>query len=214
MTEEKKRAKKGIYISSKRTFLVHDENEEKIFKFLLKAKDGANQTQIANFVNISRKAVKSRLDNMLSERFFYGGIEYSLIYKKPKYFILKKERTTVGLEPNATWAQETEFKDKFDYVVEDLSRQYISVGQIPEYITDNIILYDVKPKCWSEVKSNIKELYNDAIYDIALGDRGIYIVLEDNSDENKLNKIKESIQTLFEKSNKIRKLNSASDKKQ
>ena len=171
-------AKKGIYIANKKTFTGYDPEEEKIFYFLLSKKnDGATQTEIAKGTGIPRTTVIRKLSHLVDEEFPWKNKKYAVIRENKKYCLLEKGYSISGMRPAATQKDATDFENRFENAVENLSKTNPPFEV--EKICNNIVHFWLEDKYNLEVKSNIKKLYNDAIYDIASGEKGIYIILKD-----------------------------------
>ena len=199
-------AKKGVYLSNQGQTLTYDKVERKIFNYLLRTPRGATQTELATKLKIPRGQIIDRLSKLLSKPYPYNQKTYRVIKTKFIYKVIREKPSTQGLETTATPQQKKEFDEKFENGVENLSSQEILKGDKAEIIDDTTIFANIHPKKAFDFKSTILELYNDEIYDIAIGEKGIFVILkEDPNNIEKTDVIKNNILKLYDESIKRKK---------
>ena len=199
-------AQKGIYLSNQGPKFGYDKVERQIFNHLLRTPKGATQTELANILNIPRGQIIDRLSKLLSKPYIYNKKTYRVIKTKFIYTVLREKPSTQALEMTATSQQKKDFENRFETEVQNLSQNNILTNSPAEVIDDKIIFCEVTPKKEFDFKSAILNLYNEDITDIAIGEKGICIVLKENpNDVDKLNIIKENILQLHKESLKRRK---------
>ena len=198
--------KKGVYFSNQGQTLTYDKVERKIFNHLLRTPKGATQTQLSTILKIPRGQIIDRLSKLLSKPYLYNQKTYRIIRTKFIYKVIREKPSTQGLETTATPQQKKEFDERFENCVENLSSHEILKGDKAEIIDDTTIFANVHPKKAFDFKATILELYNDEIYDIAIGEKGICIILkEDPNNIEKTDIIKNNILKLYDESIKRKK---------
>lgn len=206
-------AQKGIYISQESKKLTVDRIASKIFQYLLKQSEGATEATIIRELGLTRGVVRPRLKILASTEYSYGSKIYKVLCKNKKYSVLRKKKSTQGLEPSATSQQKEDFDDNFDYEVEALSNPDTLTSDEAIAVNKNTIFYEANPKKELDIKASIRELYNEDIYDIATGEKGVCIIFDKDIEDAKLESIKESVMKLYKESAKKRNLNYPNRKK-
>lgn len=199
-------AQRGIYLSNQKKKLTHDDVERKIFKYLLYNLNGATQTQLSNELKTPRGQIIDRPNKLLDEKYRYNKRTYRIIKTNYVYSILQEKETTQGLSADATPKQKQKFENRVEVAVQNLSQNDILTDSPAEVIDDKIVYCKVNPKKKYDFKAIILELYNQDIEDIAIGEKGICIILKECPDDsNKLNNIRDNILKLHSESLKRRK---------
>lgn len=206
-------AQKGIYISQESKKLTIDRIASKIFQYLLKQSEGVTEATIIRELGLTRGVVRPRLKTLVSTEYSYGSKIYRVLCKNKKYSVLREKKSTQGLEPSATSKEKESFQDKLDYEVEALSEPNILTSDEAKDIAKNIVYYDADPKKELDIKASIRELYNEEVYDIATGEKGVCIIFDKDIEDAKLESIKESVMKLYKESAKKRNLNYPNRKK-
>lgn len=199
-------AQKGIYLSNQGLKFNYDKVERQIFNYLLRTPKGATQTELATILNIPRGQIIDRLSKLLSKPYTYNKKTYRVIKTKFIYTVLREKPSTQGLETSATPQQKKGFDEKFESEVQNVSSHEILKGDKAEIIDDNTIFADIHPKKAFDFKATILKLYNDEIYDIAIGEKGICIILKEAPNNiEKTDIIKNNILKLYKESVKRKK---------
>lgn len=200
-------AQKGIFISQESKKLTVDRIASKIFQYLLKQSEGVTEATIIRELGLTRGVVRPRLKILVATEYSYGSKIYRVICKNKKYSVLRKKKSTQGLEPSATWQQTKDFDDKFEDEIEALSAPDTLTSDEATEVDMNLIFFKANPKKELDIKASIRKLYNEDIYDIAIGEKGVCIIFDKDIKDDKLRRIRSNVIKLYKDSAKKRNLN-------
>lgn len=183
-------AKKSILFKNKRTLVPLNENEEKIFHYLMsKTKTNSiTASAISKGVNIPLSTVRRKLNTFIGQEYEYGLYYYKVEYVDNGFRLARELKNSPPTQKQYLIAEKEEHrKDLREANVQELANSRVAEHTSAIVLTQSVVLYQTTTRARTRVINILKNLYSDAdIHDIVPCKKGIYIILKETTNLNTL----------------------------
>ena len=189
-------AKRSILQKNNHKLSAPNDIDDQIFKYLISKKNHpATQVEIANALGVDESTISRHIRPLFGKRQNYGSFYYHIerigndcfLIKTPKYMDDEKRNEEIKST-----------NERISLRIADLAEKNVCLSNSAQIIP-LVIFYEIKKKYISDVITALNSTFNPDIFlNIVPVENGIYIMLKNQSDQQKLEGYKQKISQFYQ----------------